>query len=101
MNPIKLSGGEVELLRTPTARVEPERGADPNASGPSRTTGALTPSDSIQVSSRATEIGELTAKVEQLPEIRADRVAELRALVQSGNYDPPAAEIAEAMLKDS
>lgn len=100
MNPIKLNAGEVDLRRTPTARVEGERGADPNASVPVRTTGALTTSDSVQVSPRATEIGELTAKVEQLPDIRADRVAELRAQVQSGNYQPSASDIAAAILKD-
>lgn len=100
MNPVKLNGGEVDLRRTPTARVEAERGADPNASVPVRTTGALTTSDSVQVSPRATEIGELTSKVEQLPDVRADRVAALRSQVQSGTYNPPAADIAEAMLKD-
>ena len=75
MNPVKLNGGEVDLRRTPTARVEAERGTDPNASVPASTTGTLTTSDSVQVSPRATEIGELTAKVEQLPDVRADRVA--------------------------
>jgi flagellar biosynthesis anti-sigma factor FlgM len=101
MNPIKLSGGDVEMLRTPTARVETERGAETNAGGAARNTGTLTPSDSVQVSARATEIGELTAKAEQLPEVRTERVAELRAQVQSGNYNPPAADIAAAMIKDA
>lgn len=98
MNPVKLTGGEVELKR-PTARLETERGTDPNAGAP-RTTGALNPVDSVNVSARATEIGALTAKAEQLPEVRAERVAELKAKVDSGDYNPPAADIANALLKD-
>lgn len=99
MNPVKLTGGEVELKR-PTTRLETERGPDPNVNTAAKTTGALKPVDSVSVSARASEIGALTAKTEQLPDVRAERVAELKAKVDSGDYNPPAAAIADALLKD-
>jgi flagellar biosynthesis anti-sigma factor FlgM len=56
--------------------------------------------DEIRVSPRAAQLGKLTERVLQAPDVRAERVEQLRAQVQSGSYNPPAAAIADAMLKD-
>ena len=100
MNPITLSGaGEVEPNRT-TTRAEAERLTDVNASP--QKTNAVAPkvSDSITVSDRAAAIGELTAKAEQLPDVREGRIEKLRSLIEARDYHPAAADIADAILKD-
>jgi flagellar biosynthesis anti-sigma factor FlgM len=71
------------------------------SSGPQKSVANPPPgTDSVRVSDQAAAIGELTAKADQLPEIRQEKVERLRTEVQSGNYRPPAAEIADALLKD-
>ena len=105
MNPIILSGsGEVETRRT-GALAEAERGTETkdgagvsNAGGNS---GVAKPADSVNLSERAAAIAELTTKVDQLPDVRAERVEQLRALVEAGNYNPSAEDIADAIIKDS
>ena len=100
MNTIELSGGgEVETRRTPT-RTELERLTDMNAAPQKLNAVVSQTSDSIRVSDRASVIGELTAKVEQLPDLREERIEKLRTLVQAGDYRPAATDIADAILND-
>ncbi|MBI1764119.1 MAG: flagellar biosynthesis anti-sigma factor FlgM [Acidobacteria bacterium] len=99
MNRINLNGGgEVEARRT--GRLETERLPENSTATPA-STGAPTAADSISVSGRAAELGELTNKTLQLPDVRAGRVEQLRAQVQGGNYQPAAGDIADALLKDT
>ncbi|MFN0088436.1 MAG: flagellar biosynthesis anti-sigma factor FlgM [Blastocatellia bacterium] len=100
MSQIRLNGGsEIEPRLTP-GRLEAERAADGDA--PSRGAIPVPPriADSISLSERAAAIGELAARVRQLPDIRHDRIEQFRALVQTGVYHPPAADIADAMIRD-
>lgn len=100
MNPINLNGGgEVEARRT--GRLEAERLTDGGTVPQTTTSSAQPATDSISVSGRAAEIGEVTNKTLQLPEIREERVEQLRAQVQSGNYRPSAANIADALVKET
>ncbi len=100
MNPINLNGGgEVEARRA--GRSEAERLLDGGTVPSTATPGAQPAADSISVSGRAAEIGEATNKALQLPELREERVAQLRAQVQSGTYHPSAENIADALLKDA
>ena len=57
--------------------------------------------DAVKVSARAAQIGRLTSQANQLPDVRQERVAELRAQVQAGAYQPSAEKIAQAILKDA
>jgi flagellar biosynthesis anti-sigma factor FlgM len=100
MGPIKLNNtGELESRRA-AVRTESERVGDANATPQKVITNSPKTTDSISVSERATALGELAAKAEQLPDIRQERIEQLRTLVQSGDYHPAAADIADAMLKD-
>lgn len=100
MGPIKLNNaGEFETRRA-AVRTESERVSDANATPQKVITNSSRTTDSINVSGRATAVGELTARVEQLPEVRQERIEQLRTLVQSGDYHPAAADIADAMLKE-
>ena len=101
MNSIKLNcGGQVETERT-AGRLEAERVTEGCAAPPPTTSTPSRISDSISVSDRAAAISELAAKAGQLPDVREERVEALRALVQAGEYQPTATDIADAMLKDA
>lgn len=84
-----------------TARVR--RGDEAQQSGQTEkagTTARVRPRDTVTVSGRASEASRITSLASELPDIRAERVAELRQRVESGQYNPPAADIAGAILRD-
>lgn len=56
--------------------------------------------DQVEVSSAGKEISKLVERAKQLPEIREERVEQLRQLVQSGKYDVSSKQIADAILRD-
>ena len=56
-------------------------------------------SDTVQFSSKFSEVQQLTAKVQQLPDIRSERVAALKEQIQKGTYNPDPADVADALLK--
>lgn len=56
--------------------------------------------DRVNVSDKAAEVGKLVGKIQDLPEVRTDKVEEVRARVESGEFDPTPAQIADAILQD-
>ncbi|MBE3583470.1 MAG: flagellar biosynthesis anti-sigma factor FlgM [Limnochordaceae bacterium] len=60
------------------------------------------PADQVTISKEAQHLRELHQKVQaqlaSVPEIRSDRVAELRAALLKGTYQVPASAVAEKML---
>jgi flagellar biosynthesis anti-sigma factor FlgM len=103
MNSIKLNAtNEIELVRT---GLRPDAGREGEGVAVSHSeAGHAAPApegikDVIQVSDRATAIRNLVEQASQLPEVRAERVEQLRLRVQSGTYHPDAATIADALLK--
>ena len=56
--------------------------------------------DTVQVSSKFADAQQLTAKLQQLPDVRNDRVSALREKIQQGSYKPDATDVAEALLND-
>jgi len=57
-------------------------------------------SDTVQVSSKFAEVQQLTTKLQQVPDVRTDRVSALKAKIQQGTYNPDAADVAESILQD-
>lgn len=103
MNSIKLqAANEIELVRT---NLRPEAGREGEGVTVAHSeVGHPTPApegikDVIKVSDRATAIRSLVEQVRQLPDVRTERVEQLRLRVQSGTYHPDAATIADALLK--
>ena len=103
MNSIKLNGtNDIELVRT---NLRPEAGregegtvvAHPEVSHPAPAPEGI--KDVIKVSDRATAIRGLVEQASRLPDVRAERVEQLRLQVQGGTYNPDAASIADALLK--
>ena len=101
MSLIKLNNpAEIEARPATATRVEPERTAEVNTSQQKGAINAPKTADSVNVSERGAALGELAAKAESLPDVRQEKIEKLRAQVQSGNYRPAAADIADALLKD-
>lgn len=55
--------------------------------------------DRVQISSAGEQMKTLRARLKELPDIRVERVQELKTQIESGSYNPPAEEIADAMLQ--
>ncbi len=103
MNAINLNAtNEIELVRT-TLRTDTGRDgegttvAHPDAGHPAPVPEGI--KDVIKVSDRATAIRSLVDQASQLPEVRTERVEQLRLQLQSGTYNPEAGVIADALLK--
>lgn len=58
-------------------------------------------SDTVQLSSKFAEVQQLTSKLQQLPDIRSERVAALKEKIQQGTYKPDPAEIADALMTNA
>jgi negative regulator of flagellin synthesis FlgM len=58
------------------------------------------PSDKVDISGRSREIAEIMSSIDQLPDVRAQKVAELKQAVDAGTYSIDPQKIAEKLLKD-
>lgn len=56
--------------------------------------------DKISVSGKAKEINELKRLINELPEIRTDRIEALKKAIESGNYNIDSQKIAEKLLEE-
>lgn len=83
--------------------VRPERQADVKGSRNEPIRQALTgkaANDRVDLSGRAAEVGKLVTQIKELPEVRADKVESVRATVASGEFDPAAGDVADAIIRD-
>lgn len=56
-------------------------------------------SDGVELSKEAQQVLALREKLSQVPEVRQERVEELRKQIAAGTYRPDAKEVANRMLK--
>lgn len=56
--------------------------------------------DRVNFSGKAAEVGKLVNQVKDLPEVRAEKVAEAKAEIQAGKFHPKAVDIAEGIVND-
>lgn len=57
-------------------------------------------SDKVNISNTAQATGKLVDQIKQFPDVRQDRVSEVRQKMSAGSFQPSANEIADAILKD-
>ncbi len=57
--------------------------------------------DKLAVSDEALQVQKGRQAYEQLPDVREDKVAELKQQVRSGNYDVSGEEVAEKMIEEA
>ncbi|MGB9822404.1 MULTISPECIES: flagellar biosynthesis anti-sigma factor FlgM [Thermodesulfovibrio] len=81
----------------PNAQLAPEKSQGKN---PERTEEVLT-KDQVTVSEAAKNIARLMVEVSNIPDIRADKVDELKNTINSGTYEVKGSEIAGKMIKEA
>jgi negative regulator of flagellin synthesis FlgM len=57
--------------------------------------------DKLELSPEAQEMNSVRQKIASLPDVRADRVNELKAQVQKGNYQVDSQDVAQKILERS
>lgn len=62
---------------------------------------AVPKSDTVNLSSAAKELSRAKSQLEEVPDVREDKVAEIKKQIQDGTYQPDAQKIAGNMLRDS
>jgi negative regulator of flagellin synthesis FlgM len=61
----------------------------------------VTKGDTVAISETAKQIQEAKKQLEDIPDVRADKVAELKAQIENNTYEIKSEEIAEKMLNES
>lgn len=61
--------------------------------------GAVSGAASVSVSSAGQEIGKALQALSGIPDVRADRVAELKSQIESGNYHVSGRDVADSLLR--
>lgn len=59
-----------------------------------------TPADKVQISDGATSAADMLAVIDKLPEIREQKVQDVKQAVDSGTYEINPEKVAEKMLKE-
>ncbi len=59
------------------------------------------PAAKLSVSKSAASLSGVKEELERIPEIRAEKVAQIKAEYEAGRYHRPAADIAEKMITNS
>jgi len=57
--------------------------------------------DKVELSAESREIKKINDALEMTPDVRAERVAELKKLVQEGRYQVDSEALADKMIKES
>ncbi|MTI80220.1 MAG: flagellar biosynthesis anti-sigma factor FlgM [Firmicutes bacterium] len=56
--------------------------------------------DSVEISKTAKETAKYQAEMKKMPDIREDKVRELKERIENGTYKPSVEKIAEGMIKE-
>lgn len=101
MNPINLNqSADVDAVRR-QQRAETQTAAEARRSSPAEVTAKPDRQDTLRVSDRAAIVSRLVEETNALPDVRRERVEALRNQVAQGEYNPPAADIAAALLRET
>jgi len=57
------------------------------------------PQDRVNISSRSKEIADITSAIDQLPDIRTDRVQKIQKSIEAGTYSVDSSKVANKILK--
>lgn len=58
------------------------------------------PADRVNISNQSKEIADIMAAANQLPDVRADKVQQIKQSIEAGTYTVDPSKIAANMLKD-
>lgn len=66
---------------------------------PTQEAARVSKTDGVVLSQEAQQVKALKDKIAQAPEVRTERIEELRKQIASGTYRPDAREVADRMIK--
>jgi flagellar biosynthesis anti-sigma factor FlgM len=55
------------------------------------------PNDTVQLSSGQATVRQLVSQLDQIPDVRQEQVSSLRSAIDSGQYNPSNAQVADAL----
>jgi flagellar biosynthesis anti-sigma factor FlgM len=93
---------QVDLNAINSSQAVPAKRSDSvrETTGNTPTSSVPPATDQVKVSERAEKIGQLVEKAKALPDVRQERVEELRQLIESGKYNVSSQQIAAAIISD-
>ena len=100
VNTDNLHGKDAVSSARQTKQERAEKTSGSAAAGQVKTSANKADKDKVELSGKGAEFGKLIDQVKQLPDVRQDRVNEIKQKIASGNYQPAAEDIADAILKD-
>lgn len=62
---------------------------------------AVTESDAVSISEKGKDVSEMTRILKDMPDVRSEKVAELKARIASGNYNVSGRDIAEKVVNSA
>lgn len=77
-----------------------QKPSNPESKEASQASAKSSSADRVNISSKAREIAELMSVLSQMPDVRAEKVAEIKKAIESGNYNINPAKIAESILNE-
>ncbi|HRE25726.1 MAG TPA: flagellar biosynthesis anti-sigma factor FlgM [Anaerolineales bacterium] len=90
---IEPNGNDIQRIE----QVRAVRATQPTA--PTQASGAVSGPDQAQFSNRGIELAKARTALSAVPEVREDRVAELRSQIQAGTYQVPVEALAEKLMR--
>jgi negative regulator of flagellin synthesis FlgM len=84
---------EIQLRAQKTGKQDTQTGASENSQ-------QINKSDQVHLSGKAKELAELKQVINQMPEIRTDKVEALKKAIQEGTYQVDSLKIAGKMLEE-
>jgi len=89
-------------LENQEVQLRPQKlGKQESAPGNSENTQQLNKVDQVQISGKSKELAELKQIINQMPEIRTDKVESLKKAIQEGNYQVDSFKVAGKILEET
>lgn len=74
--------------------------ARPDVKSPLPASAQSRPADRVEISENGKKVAELMAQVNQVPDVRAEKVRALKEAIEAGNYRVSSLDIARKMLEE-
>ncbi len=97
ISPLGGAGNNDRLQKNADSKAASDRS---QANAPSVRQSGESKEDQIRISTRAREVHRIAEIVKAAPDVRAEKIREIKQAVQSGTYAVPSAQVAEKILQD-
>lgn len=95
---MKVINNEVNGLNSKKTNRSSSAGSKGKASA-KKNGGDSSSSDSVSISKTGEQMKGFRTELDKVSDVRAERIESIKSRINSGNYNPPSSEIADAMIK--